>query len=276
MRRSNEASKLAARRRHLQKESRRDPTQDAWAGHCGIAASGTPGQLPGGKLGGTTRNTLLEGRMWTLLLDWVEAHKTFVGTLTSMMITLLTLGGGLLVGQRLTAKWNIRVKEREDDLEAMRRVRALYGELLATRRLWNLHCREGGKPQLDDPRRRDLLDRAAAADGAIEAILMKAAFERKLSPDEQDQLGLLRHGFHQLRRQIRDNMARPWSYSDHPEYKAVKQATHTLIDVIARGERQNVGSTQFEYVTDNLHEERWANLTKNWSPGPSDTPQYKK
>jgi hypothetical protein len=205
---------------------------------------------------------------WALLLDWIEAHKTFVGAATSIVATLLTLGGGFLVGQKLTAKWNIRVKEREDDLEAMRKIRELYGELVTTRRLWNLHRSEDGSSGPRDARRLHLLDRAATADGAMEAILMKAAFERSLSMHEQDQLGLLRQGFHQLRRQIRKNVSLPWSYSNHPEYKAMKQATHTLIDIIATGERQHLGPTQFEYITDNLHEDRWTALTKNWNPVP--------
>ncbi len=135
---------------------------------------------------------------WDAIGPWIEDNRTFVTSITSIVTTLLTLGGGLLVGQAITAKWNLRVKEREWDFDAIQRVRDLYGEFLSTRRLWNYHLEHNTLTSLD-ARGLELFDRCCVAEGQMEALLMKVATERVLTQEQLDELGLFRQGYQQLR-----------------------------------------------------------------------------
>jgi hypothetical protein len=104
-----------------------------------------------------------------MLLDLWNANvllrPAIITSTTSILVTLLTLFGGWLVGQLITAKWNMRVKERELDLDAMRRVRELYGEFLSTWKLWNYHfstaMNDPFLKRTPDERSLELLDRCS-------------------------------------------------------------------------------------------------------------------
>ncbi len=196
------------------------------------------------------------------VFGWVESHRTFVTSITSFITTLATLGGGFIVGQAITAKWNMRVKEREIDFDSIRRVRELYGEFLSTRRLWNYHLERSKLRTLDD-RGLSLLDRCCTAEGQMEALLMKVASERKLTEKQLDDLGLFRQGYQQLRQSIRDVRPLAWGGSNHPEYLAFKRGCQSLIYIISSLEQELGDSRQFEYVTSNVHEIRWRELMKN-------------
>jgi hypothetical protein len=63
----------------------------------------------------------------------------------------------------------------------------------------------------------DLFDRAAKAEGGIEAILLRLSTERQLCGCEREQLGLFRQSFQQLRQAIRDDKALAWNRRS-PEY----------------------------------------------------------
>jgi len=171
----------------------------------------------------------------------------------------LTLGGGLLVGQAITAKWNLRVKEREWDFDAIQRVRDLYGEFLSTRRLWNYHLEHNTLTSLD-ARGLELFDRCCVAEGQMEALLMKVATERVLTQEQLDELGLFRQGYQQLRESIREIRPLTWGSSNHPEYVAFKRGCRTMIDIISNSKRLPVDSKQFQFITANIHESRWKAL----------------
>ena len=207
--------------------------------------------------------------LWDTIMLWIEDHKTFVTSLTSIVTTLLTLVGGFLVGQAITAKWNMRVKERELDFDAVRRVRELYGEFLSTRRLWNYHVEHSSMRSLDD-RGLALLDRCCLAEGQIEALLMKVAVERALMQSQLDDLGLFRQGYQQLRESIRDIKPLAWGSSVHPEYLALKRGCQAMIDIISNAKRKSADSQQFEYITSNAHEIRWHKLAKQRGQRPSE------
>jgi hypothetical protein len=192
-------------------------------------------------------------------LAWFEIHRAFVTAATSILTALIVLGGGLFVGQKITAKWNIRIKQRELDLDAIRQVRSLYGEFLSTQRLWNYHCEHCQVKILDD-RGLKLFNRACMAEGQMEAILMKVASERKLTSEQLDTLGLYRQGYQQLRESIQKNGPLSWGSSEHPEYVAFKRGCRTTIDVLSKAMSQAAPSGQFEYITSNIHEIRWKAL----------------
>jgi hypothetical protein len=197
---------------------------------------------------------------WDVITAWIEVNKTIVASLTSLLSTIVTLAGGWVVGLALAAKWNMRVKERELDFDAIRRVRDLYGEFLSTRRLWNHHKRKNkGLAQLDD-RGLVLFDRSCLAEGQMEALLIKIASERKLTQSQLNDLGLFRQGYQQLRQSIRDCKPLEWGRSDHPEYVALKSGCQAIIGIIIHSERITFSAGQFEYITSNVHEKRWRDL----------------
>ena len=192
-------------------------------------------------------------------LAWFEIHKAFVTAATSILTTLIVLGVGLFVGQKITARWNMRIKQRELDLDAIRLVRSLYGEFLSTQRLWNYYCEHRQVTVLDD-RGLKLFNRACMAEGKMEAILMKVASERKLTSEQLDALGLYRQGYQQLRESIQESGSLSWNRSEHPEYVAFKRGCRTMINVLSEVMSQAASSSKFEYITSNIHETRWKAL----------------
>src|SRR5208283_5394211 len=66
----------------------------------------------------------------TLWLASIKAIPAFFG---SFVLLLLAWG----IGQRITTAWNIRQKQKENNLENAREFHRLYGEFIAIWRLWN-------------------------------------------------------------------------------------------------------------------------------------------
>jgi hypothetical protein len=186
------------------------------------------------------------------LLLWIEAHRAFTTAATSIVVTLLTLGGGFFVGQKLTARWNVRVKEREADLAAIQRVRELYGQLLSARRSWD--CHQTSISMGVDERRLQLLDKVSDAEGELEGTIMKIAHEHDLSQTEIDQLGLVRQAYQQPRECIREASKIPWNRSEQPQYQVLKLGTQAIINILSRERSLNVPLGQFEKITSNEYE----------------------
>jgi hypothetical protein len=210
-------------------------------------------------------NQMRETIMNSVLL-WVELHKTLVTATTSIVVTLLTLGGGLLVGQKLTAKWNLRVKEREADLAAIQRLRELYGELLTIQRSWKQHfpkdimVKLDGRVALDD-RGSKLLDHCSSLEGEIEGIMMKIAYERALCGSEIDRLGLARQAYQQPRECIRNGERVPWDSSEQPHYLVFKLGIQEMIRILYL-DRRNAPARQFERITSNDYEPIFRKITR--------------
>jgi hypothetical protein len=82
----------------------------------------------------------------------------------------------------------------------------VYGNWFATWKLWEA-CRQG-RP--DSPHRAELLEAASRTEGQFEALLIKVALDRTLSPGEIDRLGRLREGYQRLRECIESNARVPF------------------------------------------------------------------
>src|SRR5690242_5311260 len=94
----------------------------------------------------------------------------------SLVVTLVGLGVGWLVGQRLSFQWNLRQKRRESDLATAQDLQRVYGDFFAVWKVWNEVARAG-----DAAARAGLLRRAAEAEGLLERVLVKLTTERRLS-----------------------------------------------------------------------------------------------
>jgi hypothetical protein len=135
-------------------------------------------------------------------------------------LSLLPLLLGWVLGQRIIAYWDMKKKRRELDIAIAAQFHRLYGEFKEVSRLWRAFCFTGErKMQINFPETTQwgLLQRAAAAEGGVEAVIVKLAAERALEKRDIKILGLFRQAYQILRETIRDCMPLKWTY-DTPEY----------------------------------------------------------
>jgi hypothetical protein len=118
-----------------------------------------------------------------------------------------TLGLGWFVGQRIITYWDIKKKRQELDIAVARQFHKLYGEFKELSRLWRAFTFTGERTQplvFPEATRVDLLKRATASEGGVEAIVVKLATERDLTDDDIKTLGIFRQVYQQLRKAIRN------------------------------------------------------------------------
>ena len=132
-----------------------------------------------------------------------------------------------VVGTQVSYVWDERRRRRESDLAALAAFYRLYGEFFATWKLWNAHKRFEATLAPPDQVQWSLLERAEAAEGGFEALLVKLASERELSERDQRMLGSFREAYQMLRESIRvneplDRWASPRGGDGFEQYRAFK------------------------------------------------------
>ncbi len=152
-------------------------------------------------------------------------------TLLSIIVLLITW----VVGMRILTFWEIKKKRKELDLVNSTEFHKLYGEFTTVWRLWKIYWKNYVNKNESSEKLSDLywelLKRASAAEGGIEAILVKLSSERKLNSEEMETLGLFRQAFQQLRESIREKNNMDWQ-RESPEYKLLKELTSKTILII--------------------------------------------
>lgn len=163
------------------------------------------------------------------------------------------LSAGLLyfswcAGQKIVSRWDLKKKTREIDVQISQQLHTLIGEWKAVWRTWKvLHGELSQAPatQCLEWRWR-LLDRAAIAEGMVEAILLRTATARFLQNHEIVTLGLFRQAFQQLRQSIRDQESLPWT-RQNSEYWLFHDLTVRVYFLLEReGEHTELSSTDCE------------------------------
>lgn len=149
-------------------------------------------------------------------VEWIKTLMPLITVVTSIL-----LAG--FVGNRLSARWVVRQKRRELDLAAASRLYELYGEFFTVSKLWNDFKTPGRAIRLSDADRERIIERAYAAEGGIEALLVKLASESWLQKDDTEALHKFRQAFQQLREHIREDNILPWHRHNHPEYLTFKR-----------------------------------------------------
>jgi hypothetical protein len=147
-------------------------------------------------------------------------HDAVILELVKAGLALLLVLVGWFVGQRILTSWEYRKKQQELNVLTARQFHDLIGEFKEIWRLWKMATYPGEDAFTalrGDEQRADLLRRATAAEGKVEAILLKLAVERELTGEEQRTLGLFRQSYQQLREAVRDNKPMLWKYRG-PEY----------------------------------------------------------
>lgn len=127
----------------------------------------------------------------------------------------LTLAFGWFIGQRIIAFWDIRKKRQELDIGTATQFHKLYGEFKEVSRLWRTFTYTGRGKKLTFTKTvpLELLRRAAAAEGGVEAIIVKLATERRLKEEDIETLGLFRQAYQKLREAIRAKEPLEWTYN---------------------------------------------------------------
>jgi hypothetical protein len=181
----------------------------------------------------------------------------------SVGMALIVLALGWFIGNRLAVHWAIRQRRRELELAAANQFYQLYGEFFALWKLWNYFRYEHGNEPLPETTRWDLLARASAAEGGVEAILVKLASERQLGEEDIATLGRFRQAYQTLREAIRDLQPVDWWYQDHPEYAAFKRLATQVASMLCTSDKQRAptvaqASQALKRITSNEWENRWA------------------
>jgi hypothetical protein len=195
--------------------------------------------------------------------DWSVAQEA-IKAFFSAGVSAVTLSLGWFVGNRLSARWAVSQKRREEDLSAASELHRLYGESFAVWKLWNRTANSGPRDSKEDARWQ-LAERAASVDAGFESLLLRLTSERILDRKIRDSLGTLRQGFQHLRQSIFEGHAIEWSDSEHPQYSEFKRLT-CATSVLLASERNGHLPTPEEAdaalrdITSNRHEAGWAGM----------------
>ncbi|MGW4851942.1 hypothetical protein ACWEPZ_12030 [Streptomyces sp. NPDC004288] len=180
-----------------------------------------------------------------------------------LLTVVATLGGGWLVTTRVTDRWDQVKKQREMGLSAAQDFQRLYGEFVAICKTWNALTSHHTPVTTPEHSGWSCLERATAAEGAIEALMAKLAAERLLNDDEIDVLGGVRQAFKVVRRTIERGEPLGWGASGVAPYMALKSlsaAMSVLLSSPSQGKGRPTAARAaraFAEITDNRHEMSW-------------------
>ncbi|MEE1820159.1 hypothetical protein PUR59_34755 [Streptomyces sp. SP18ES09] len=180
-----------------------------------------------------------------------------------LLTVVATLGGGWLVTTRVTDRWDQVKKQREMGLSAAQDFQRLYGEFVAIWKTWNALTSHHTPVTTPEHSGWSCLERATAAEGAIEALMAKLAAERLLNDDEIDVLGGVRQAFKVARRTIERGEPLDWGASGVAPYMALKSlsaAMSVLLSSPSQGKGRPTAARAaraFAEITDNRHEMTW-------------------
>ena len=151
-----------------------------------------------------------------------------------LVSALVGLGLVWFVGQRLTVFWNLRQKQRENDLATARDFHSLYGEFFAIWKLWDYYVEYRKSKSLPEVSQWSLLERACVAEGKLESTLVRLVSERDLTASEIALLAQFRQLYQILRESIEQDRPVGWRYSDHPCYIAFKKRAPEIAALIVK------------------------------------------
>lgn len=176
-----------------------------------------------------------------------QVKLEFVKTGLSVCLLLLTWFGG----QRVLAVWERRKKQNEIDLASLTQLHKVHSEFRTIGRLWRsfgLKVQPGDPVPVPGDVHWQIHQRAAAAEGEMEALVVKLATERVLSAEQIDALGFLRESYQLLRRSIRD---RQWFYwrSGSAEYIRFYTSAIGLTALLSRPSKRPSAKQAVDTVT---------------------------
>lgn len=176
----------------------------------------------------------------------------------------VTVGFAWLVGNRISAAWTHRQKHREYSLSVTAEFYQVYGEFFAIWKLANFAFRQH-RPEITDAFILDLIKRSAALEARVEAMLLRAASELRLTPDEVRSLGLYRQSIQLLRQSIIMRRQLDFFGTGQAKYEFYKQLSVTVGELVAKlGDRErpevHQAKTQMTEITSSKWEAEWHQL----------------
>ncbi|MEV6183977.1 hypothetical protein, partial [Streptomyces sp. NPDC052015] len=168
-----------------------------------------------------------------------------------------------LVTTRVTDYWDRVKKDREMYLAAAQDFQRLYGEFFAIWKTWSTLNRPNAAGFAPEEARWSCLERAAAVEGEVEALMAKLAAEHLLSEDQINMLGGVRQAFKVLRRAIGQGQPLNWWSSEAEPYAAFKSlsAAMSVLLTTPRRSKKRPSATEaaevFRQITHNRHEDIW-------------------
>jgi hypothetical protein len=146
---------------------------------------------------------------------------------------------------------------RQQDIDLRNDFLKLYGDFFAVWKMWGASWSERS---IDANRTKQLFDLACAAEGKMEAYLLRIAAERTITKREQAELGLFRQAYQQLREVIRSGQPLPYFSDKDPSYVAFKDLTILVANSIIVSEGSpstDTAAAAFRELTDNKYERKW-------------------
>src|SRR3954453_6809339 len=113
------------------------------------------------------------------LVNQASILATSTPTLDDILKILLTVVAAGTLGQGLASRWQAARQAREDDMATTAKLYDLYGRFFSTWKSWG-----DASYVTDGDVARAILAEATAAEGEMEALLMRVAAERRLTSDE--------------------------------------------------------------------------------------------
>ena len=162
---------------------------------------------------------------------------TFGNILGAAALALVSAGLIWFVGNRIADHWEHRRFRRQLDVASLETFYRLYGEFFAIWKLWDAALRYPTCVPSQGDHRRELLLRATAAEGSLEALLVKVTSEQRLTPEQQKDLGRFRQGFQCLRQAIREDKNLSWLGSEDPEYVRFKSLALSVASTLSPAAR---------------------------------------
>lgn len=183
--------------------------------------------------------------------------------LLDLAVNVITLGVTWLVGQRVVSYWTARQKRKELQLQVAGDFYKHYGQFRGVWKSWNDALAVSPAAQNMTPQdRAAFISRAMEAEGGMEAVLLKVAAERRLQPEDQQNLGNLRQAFQVLHERIRDARKVSYGVSEDPDYLEFKRLSTWFGNLLASPPEweppsANEAYEAFREITHNKYEPRW-------------------
>ena len=122
--------------------------------------------------------------------------------------------------------------------------------------LWNYFIRDVGAEAFPDASRWKILDRAASAEGRMEAILIHLASKYRSNTSVARQIGEFRQLFQMLRQAIRDNEPLRFDSADEENYMKFKKLSPVMAYLIRGG--KSISKIEFD-----SYSRAWVEVTDN-------------
>lgn len=150
-------------------------------------------------------------------MEWGKvAGDILAGCTVAVFVALIAW----LVTDRFAQRRESSRAQHDRNLAAAEELYAVYGQFFAAWKAWEFvrGRRRDEKGTLTPETRRELLEKAAEAEGRYESLIVRVAVEHRLSVTDRAALWSLRFALKELRKAIREDVPLGWWRTDDPTF----------------------------------------------------------